>query len=153
MKRKRKTTAECVKKQPKLAHHVDAAAATLPLLQHYYPEVLSLRRYLASRGHGTSRKRRRKILQYGNTDGNTDGMVNDRQVDLALVHLLDTTLIGIPKAVRPVAVEDVDRDITIFTQQVNDSTTSISATQGALKQGEVRPVAAPVLDTSSHLCH
>ncbi|KAI7549848.1 hypothetical protein KC317_g14455 [Hortaea werneckii] len=98
MKRKRKTTAECVKKQPKLAHHVDAAAATLPLLQHYYPEVLSLRRYLASRGHGTSRKRRRKILQYGSTDGNTDGMVNDRQVDLALVHLLDTTLIGIPKA-------------------------------------------------------
>lgn len=149
MKRKRKTTANCANKQPKLAHHVGAATATLPLLRHYYPEVLSLRQYLASRGHGTSRKRRRNILQYGNTDG----LANHCQVDLALVHLLDTTLIGLPKVVRPVAVEDVDRDITIFTQQINDSTTSINATQGALKQEEVRPVTTPALDISLHLCH
>ncbi|KAI7488359.1 hypothetical protein KC351_g2021, partial [Hortaea werneckii] len=133
MKRKRKTTHECAKKHPKLAHHVGPAAPTLPLLRHYYPEVLSLRQYLASGGHGTSRKRRRKILQYGNTDG----VVDHCQADASIVHLLDTTLIGIPKVVRPVAVEDVDKDITIFTQQVNNSTTSISATQGALKQGEI----------------
>ncbi|KAI6887672.1 hypothetical protein KC360_g3080 [Hortaea werneckii] len=133
MKRKRKTTAECAKKHPKLAQHVGAAAPTLPLLRHYYPEVLSLRQYLAARGHGTSRKRRRKILQYGNSDG----LIDHCQANVSLVHLLDTALVGIPKAVRPIAVEDVDRDITVFTQQVNDSTTSISATQGALKQGEI----------------
>lgn len=149
MKRKRKITVECPKKQLKLAHHAGAATATLPLLRHYYPEVLSLRQYLASRGHGTSRKRRRKIVQYGKTDG----VFNRCPTDLALVHLLDTTLIGVPKVVRPVVVEDVDRDITIFTQQVNDSTASISATQGALKQEEVRPITTSVLDIFFHLCH
>ncbi|KAI7675364.1 hypothetical protein KC318_g994, partial [Hortaea werneckii] len=139
MKRKRETKVERARKQLKLAHHAGAAgaagaaAATLPLLRHYYPEVLSLRQYLASRGHGTPRKRRRKILQYGSSND----AVNHCQAEPALVHLLDTTFIGIPNGVHPVAVEDVDRDITIFTQQVNDSTTSISATQGALKQEEI----------------
>lgn len=152
MKRKRETKIERARKQLKLAYHAGAAgaaAATLPLLRHYYPEVLSLRQYLASRGHGTSRKRRRKILQYGRCNG----AVNHCQVELALVHLLDTTFIGIPKGVHPVAVEDVDRDITIFTQQVNDSTTSISATQGALKQEEVRPITTPAFDIFFHLCN
>lgn len=111
-----------------------AMAATLPLLRQYYPQVLTLRQHLASEGSKTSRKRRRKILQHGLSIGKE---ASQRHVDEGLRRLLDTTLVGAFDRVNAVSLESIDKDISVFTQQVNDSTTTISPTQGALRQTEV----------------
>ncbi|TKA26334.1 hypothetical protein B0A50_05113 [Salinomyces thailandicus] len=134
MKRKRKHGAEQPSKRPKRDLDMGAMAATLPLLRQYYPQVLTLRQHLASEGSKTSRKRRRKILQHGLSIGKE---ASQRHVDEGLRRLLDTTLVGAFDRVNAVSLESIDKDISVFTQQVNDSTTTISPTQGALRQTEI----------------
>ena len=53
--------------------------------------------------------------------------------------LLDETVVGSFGKGEDVEIETIERDITVFTQQLSDSTTTISPTQGALKQAEVGP--------------
>jgi len=130
-KRKRHVTERIVKKQ-KLNCKV-GSEATLPLLRQYYPQVLTLRDYLTSRLSKASKKRRRKVLHHGLQLSNWDGS----STDLAVLRLLDTTVVGAFNSASTVDLESIDKDISIFTQQLSDTTTSISPTQGALKQSEV----------------
>ena len=93
-----------------------------PLLRKYYPEVVTLRQYLASR---LPKKRRRRLQQYGK-----DG-------DQTVCQLLDKTVIG---AFQHINVEDssvVDDDISTFTQQLTNADSSITLTPGEFKQSEV----------------
>jgi telomerase reverse transcriptase len=130
MKRKRKTRrGSGVEKRQKLDTPASDPAAW-PLLRQYYPEVITLRQYLASKQTKLSKRRRRAILHYGEDD--KDGQVLDEQV----LSLLDHTAVGAFKDVRMTSAEDIDKDITIFTQQVSTAST-ITPTQGALKQSEV----------------
>ncbi|KAK4500419.1 hypothetical protein PRZ48_008608 [Zasmidium cellare] len=123
MKRKRPTrpSESSIKKQ-----RTDSNAAqrpSYPLLQKYYRQVVTLRQYLASR---LSRKRRKRLQQYGRKDG-----------DESISHLLDTTLIG---TFGHAQVEDssfVGDDLTIFTQQLSNSDSSIALTPGSFKQTEI----------------
>jgi len=141
-KRKRRATEPVVKKQ-KLNSAVNSEA-TLPLLRQYYPQVLTLRNYLASRLSKASKKRRRKVLHYGLPSSDRD----DSSPDPVVVRLLNTTFIGAFNNVNESDLESIDKDISVFTQQLSNSTTSISPTQGALKQSEVGRYANPSFNAS-----
>jgi telomerase reverse transcriptase len=104
---------------------------TAPLLRQYYPQVVTLRHYLASRLSNFSKKRRKKLLQYGSSDRNEHGA--------AVAELLDSTLVGTFNRVNAeeFELETIEKDISAFTQQLTESANEISLTQGALKQSEV----------------
>jgi len=133
MKRKRKAKRdERVEKRPKTDSDI-AEPPTWLLLRQYYTKVLTLRQYLVWALSG-SKKRQRKLLHYGRfTDKRSSG-----SVDPSVVHLLDSIVVGIAEEAEPVDDESIDKDITLFTQQLSEPSLVISATQGALKQLEVR---------------
>ncbi|TKA71880.1 hypothetical protein B0A55_06334 [Friedmanniomyces simplex] len=129
MKRKRKTqTAECAVKKPKttansVSHH------TAALLRQYYPRVSTLREYLVSRLLKGSKQRSRELLRYG------DG-IHGMDADAAVVWLLDRTLVGSFDQTSAMDYDSIDRDITLFTQQLTECTDIIGPTQGAFQQSE-----------------
>ena len=130
MKRKRKSqrNTSAIKRQK--TGDVSKNTPTWPLLRQYYSNVVTLRQYLASR---LSKKGRKKFVHYG-----LDGSDNtDPGADPLVVQLLDGIVVGAFTTAEVSDVESIDKDITIFTQQLSDSAASISATQGALKQSEV----------------
>ncbi|KAM3414559.1 Telomerase reverse transcriptase [Cercospora zeina] len=126
MKRKRASRAgqRANKKQKLLAQSAERPSHAL--LEQYYPEVVTLRQYLASR----LPKKRRRILQHYGRD--VDGEKDD-----ALAHLLDTTLVGSFKHVQVDDSSFVDDDISLFTQQISETSTAPSSTPGKLKQPEI----------------
>lgn len=131
MKRKRRALrVEEASKRPKL----DCKGADQPdwgLLKQYYTTVSTLRHYLAARLTKVSKRRRRELLQYGRRqDGDAAGTDH-------LSVLLDTIVVGAFKDDHPIDAVDIDKDITVFTQQVADASADITPTQGALKQSEV----------------
>lgn len=116
-------------KIPKLGRS-DDLHPTATLLRQYYPQLVTLRQYLASK---LSTKRRRRLLQYGGA-----GQGSNCECVADVTRLLDSVLVGTFNEVGAVDIDGVDRDITIFTQQLSGSTANeISTTQGALKQSEV----------------
>lgn len=143
MKRKRgsRSTQIPVKKQclegGKTPEH-----STVPLLDHYYHQVHTLRRYLVSRLPKTSKKRRRRLLHFGTEP--------DHDRDIAA--LLDAVLVGTTKHV---SINDLDttldNDISVFTQQLSDSDITLSSSPGRLKQAEVGSRLKPFLCTLVHV--
>ena len=133
MKRKRKHHGEqpsSKRAKPDARSHESPA---WPLLCHYYPNVSTLRQYLAAKLSKTSRKRCRTILRYGKNIDSSDS--HDEAAPL--VQLLDGTIVGSFTGTESIDLDTIDRDMTVFTQQLSDSTISISSTQGPLKQSEV----------------
>lgn len=132
MKRKRKNHRDQrVDKRQKVDHHVNGQP-TWALLRYYYPKVLTLRYYLVST-LSKSKKRQRKVLHYG-LDSDRSATTDS---DATVAKLLDSTVIGSPNQTEVPDLESIDKDITLFTQQLSESTATISPTQGALKQSEV----------------
>ncbi|KAF7196012.1 Telomerase reverse transcriptase [Pseudocercospora fuligena] len=126
MKRKRQSReAQRAKKRAKTESD-SFCRPTHPLLQQYYPEVVTLRQYLASR---LSKKRRRRLQQYGR-DATTPSVTE-------LSHLLDSVLVGTSKHVQVDDSSFLEEDITLFTQQVSDADTSLHLTPGHFKQSEI----------------
>lgn len=106
---------------------------TWPLLRHYYPKLLTLRQYLVW-SLSKSKKRQRNLLHYGLNNGKDAST----SVDASVVELLDSVVVGTPHEAETLDPESIDKDITLFTQQVSDSSIgTITPTQGALKQTEV----------------
>jgi len=140
MKRKRKARRdERVEKRQKTDRDI-VEPPTWLLLRQYYTKVLTLRQYLV-RALSGSKKRQRKLLHYGKfTDKRSASLV-----DPSVIHLLDSVVVGAAEETEPVDDESIDKDITLFTQQLSESSLEISATQGAFKQHEVR-------HASSYLC-
>jgi len=131
---------ECALKRAR----VEASSSALPtvtLLRHYYPHVLTLREYLASRLSNGSKKRSRRLLRYGSSDDNSEA-------DESVVNLLDNIYVGCFDHCNVADYERIEGDISVFTQQVEQSDATISLTQGAFQQSEVgRSVACwPSLD-------
>ncbi|USW57953.1 Putative telomerase ribonucleoprotein complex - RNA-binding protein [Septoria linicola] len=126
MKRKRTSrTAQSSNKKRK----TDEALVRRPqhaLLHKYYPEVVTLRQYLASR---LPKKRRRRLQQYGQDA--------DQEHDLRLACLLDQTLVGVFHHIQIDDNSFADDDITLFTQQVSECDAAPSLTPGRLKQPEI----------------
>ena len=125
MKRKRasKSSHQGVNKRRRTDH---------PLLQQYYANISSLRQYLVSKLPKTSKKRRRRLLHYGS--GSAD---DTPTADLRVASLLDGVIVGSFKWIQREPSEDVLSEISVFTQQLTESTVVISPTQGAFKQSEV----------------
>ena len=141
MKRKRKNHVDRrADKRPKL-EPTASPNLTWPLLRQYYPEVSTLRTYLAGR-LSKSKKRRRRLLRYG-----LDG--NDRESNTTLVALLDETIVGSFIEEGKKDFETFEHDLTIFTQHLSGSTAVISPTQGALIQSEVGTILS-LYTTESH---
>lgn len=131
MKRKRKTHTEQreAKRQETAAPSKDPP--TWPLLRQYYPQVLSLRQYLASKLSG---KRRKKVLQYGLAGTNQ----TDSDNGAAVRTLLDTFVVGTSKQLEPAYPDRFDTDLTVFTQHLTNSTAATTSTQtGGLNQCEI----------------
>jgi muramidase (phage lysozyme) len=58
-------------------------------------------------------------------------------VDHGTAQLLDTIQVGTAKHIAAQDFEQLDQDITVFTQQVSESDISISPSAGHLRQSEV----------------
>lgn len=104
-----------------------------PLLHLYYKEVHSLRAYLVSRLPKSAKKRRRRLLRYGLQPEHDESILVENDV----VDLLDSTLVGTSKHVPVQELEQLDQDISAFTQQVSETEISVSPSAGHLRQAEV----------------
>lgn len=147
MKRKRKPHAERrARKRQKTVQHVNNFPTKQLLLQ-YYPQVVSLRHYLASKLSLSSKKRQKRLLHYGQLSDTED----------SLAKLLDTTIVGSFHGAKLAETTSIEKDITLFTQQLSESTATITPTQGAFNQSEVGSIfdaltviLYPLLSHSAH---
>ncbi|KAF2810104.1 uncharacterized protein BDZ99DRAFT_304375 [Mytilinidion resinicola] len=104
-----------------------------PVLQRLYPQLHTLRQYLLSWLPASSKKRRRRIEQLGLSPDATASPGEDAALGL----LLDTTLIGLPKADQSEADKDaLARDMESFSQQLPESTLFLSSNPGHFLQPE-----------------
>lgn len=131
MKRKRKAARDGRAEKRVKLDGIPNAQAAWPLLQRYYTKVVTLRHYLISR-LSSSKRRQRRLLHYG-----TDDHASLTPADPAVVQLLDNIAVGTAEDIEPIDAETIDKDITLFTQQLSKCSPSISLTQGAFKQDEV----------------
>jgi hypothetical protein len=131
MKRKRKSQRDPRVDKRTKPNHDECRPASWSLLEKYYPHVTTLRQFLASAASTVSNKRRKTILRYGRKD------FSDAEHDQTVATLLDSVVVGASKPCGTDDIDDLEKDITVFTQQVSDSTLDISLTQGYLKQSEV----------------
>src|ERR1700743_3245837 len=137
MKRKRKSHRDGRAAKRQKTESATEEGPTWPLLRQYYPEVLTFRQYLASKSCNVPKKCRKRLLQYGIND---DGGFSE-SFDPAVVRLLDDTVVGRFKQAETVERnEAIEKDLAVFTQQVSESSATITPTQGALKQSEVSHV-------------
>lgn len=131
MKRKRKSHSDQREAKRRKNATERKEPPTWPLLHQYYPQVVTLRQHLASRVCG---RRRKKVLQYGSNVSNA----TELQTDSSLTALLDSVVVGSFKQLETNNIDLFDKDLTVFTQQLSNSTAAtISPTQGALNQSEV----------------
>lgn len=106
----------------------------VPLLQQYYHEVHSLRNYLVSRLPKSAKKRRRRLLHYGLQSAQDESIL----VDDGTAQLLDKIQVGTSKRVgNREELEQLDEEISVFTQQVSETDISVSPRTRQLRQSEV----------------
>ncbi|WPH03795.1 Hypothetical protein R9X50_00667800 [Acrodontium crateriforme] len=130
MKRKRKSGGGShVDKCPKIDD--SDLRPSYALLRQYYPEVLTLRNYLVSRLPKTAKRRRRRIRQYGLHCG------SESPSEDGVVDLLDKTLVGSFASVSSDTDDSIEKDLTIFTQHLNDVSVSTLNTQCVPNQSEI----------------
>ena len=137
MKRKRPTHADLKARKRRQGAELPSPARIIPsdaVLRVYYPTVQTLRAYLLSQILDSSRKRRKIILQYdlGVGSKETDN-VNRPNLEL----LLDSTLVGSPRAIPPSAAPPLDQEIQVFAEKLSQCTPGATLSQGLLSQAEV----------------
>lgn len=115
---KRRKVSHCI---PRNTTH--AAFLSHDVLSVCYPEVVSLRQYLADSLPVTSRARRRKLTTHVLEDGSA---------------FLDTTLVGVPTKVEQRIKEDRNREFILFTQSQQRSTSSNNGIREEDRLTEVR---------------
>lgn len=132
-KRKRKTRVATVPEKRQKTEK-SAPNSARKVLEHYYPNVLSLRRYLVARLAQSSKKRRRYVDQYGLAEVEDGCELTVK----ATSDLLDSVLVGCFDF-DGVAVTScrLEKELEVFTQQMAESAVGTTLTQGALTQSEV----------------
>jgi telomerase reverse transcriptase len=132
MKRKRKSSnARGSTKRQRTAG--DQQPPITPLLEQYYDGVHSLRTYLVSRLPKTAKKRRRRLIRYGLQPAQDESILVERSV----VELLDSILVGTGKNIPLQDLDQLDADLSAWTQQVSETDISVSPSTGRLRQSEV----------------
>jgi hypothetical protein len=104
-----------------------------PLLEQYYDGVHSLRTYLVSRLPKTAKKRRRRLLRYGLQPAQDKSIL----VEQSVTELLDSILVGTAKCIPLQDLDQLDADLSAYTQQVSETDISVSPSAGRLRQSEV----------------
>lgn len=116
------------------------AATNHPVLQRLYPHVSTLRHYLLSRLHTSSKNRRRRISQLGTSTSPQDAS-SAHPLDADVAALLDSTLVGVTSTASTVsdeqATKDRDLDVGVFTQRRNQATSGGTFNPGYFLQAEV----------------
>jgi hypothetical protein len=96
--------------------------------------VHSLRNYLLSRLPKSSKKRRRRLLHYGLQSAQDESIL----VDDGTAQLLDEIQVGTSKHIgNREELEQLDDEISVFTQQVSETDISITPRSRQLRQSEV----------------
>lgn len=118
------------------------AAIEQPVLQRFYPRLLTLRHYLLSVLPKSSRNRRRKLAQLGRPVAAKTGPHSTCSPDdIELAQLLDSTVIGDSGTAKVENEEqltkDRNRDIETFTQQLSPAITASTFKPGYFMQSEV----------------
>lgn len=93
--------------------------ATHPVLQRFYPQVLTLRRFLLSKLARASTRKRRRIAQLGLGREPTAAPGAVAADDLRI--LLDNTWVGAAHHTAPAELVDLEKDLEIFSQQLPSS--------------------------------
>lgn len=143
---KRKCTASHAGGPRKKAQLVDQSANATPpsieqpVLQRFYPQLLTLRHYLLSVLPKSSKNRRRKLAQLGRPIAAKDAP-SACALDIELGHLLDSTVIGKHEIGKIENEEELTRervkDIEIFTQQLSPALTESTFKPGYFLQSGV----------------
>jgi hypothetical protein len=130
----------------KKAHLVDQSASATPaaieqpVLQRFYPRLLTLRHYLLSVLPKSSRNRRRKLTHLGRPIASSEA-TSICEPDVELGQLLDSTVIGERETTKVDVEERLTkeriRDIETFTQQLSPAITGGTFEPGYFKQAEV----------------
>ena len=124
-----------------------------PVLRRLYPQVLTLRHHLLSKLPKSSKNRRRRISQLGLTSPAQDDAATC-DVDTALGHLLDLTLVGcLPDTAsntQEQVAKELDREIERFTQQRSQIVSGGTFRPGYFMQSEVGLVTQSQLHNIAH---
>lgn len=130
----------------KKAHLVDQSASATPaaieqpVLQRFYPRLLTLRHYLLSVLPNSSRNRRRKLSHLGRPVAPNKASATF-ELDVKLGQLLDSAVIGEREIAKVDGQEQLTkertRDIETFTQQLSPAITGGTFEPGYFKQAEV----------------
>jgi hypothetical protein len=145
----------------KKAHLVDQSASATPaaieqpVLQRFYPRLLTLRHYLLSVLPKSSRNRRRKLAHLGRPIASNEATATC-EPDFELGQLLDSTVIGERETAKIDVEEQLTkeriRDIKTFTQQLSPATTGGTFEPGYFKQAEVGVAQRQVVDLARSSC-
>lgn len=118
-----------------------AAAIDHPVLQRFYPRLLTLRHYLLSVLPNSSKNRRRKLAQLGRPIATKEPAHSTCTPDVELGQLLDSIVIGQHKTTKTKDDEQLakerSRDIETFTQQLSPPITGGTFRPGQFLQSEV----------------
>lgn len=104
-----------------------------PLLEQYYHGVHSLRAYLVSRLPKTAKKRRRRLHNYGLHPVQDESIL----IEQGVVELLDSILVGTAGCITLQDVDQLDAEISAYTQELSETDISVSQCAGRLRQSEV----------------
>jgi hypothetical protein len=111
-----------------------------PVLQRFYPRLLTLRHYLLSVLPKSSKNRRRKLAQLGRPIA-AKGATSTCHPDIELGQLLDSTVVGEHNTAKIDNEEQLTRernkDIETFTQQLSPAITGGTFKPGYFLQSEV----------------
>ncbi|KAH9860521.1 hypothetical protein J1614_011852 [Plenodomus biglobosus] len=110
-----------------------------PVLRRLFPRVLTLRHYLLSQLSNSSKSRRRRIAQIGQSTSALDA-TSKQPIDEELGRLLDTALVSTGTVASAETFEQItkerNRDIEIFTQQRSQGTSGGTFKPGYHLQSE-----------------
>lgn len=117
-----------------------SSAIEQPVLQRFYPRLITLRRYVLSQLPKSSKNRRRKLAQLGwPTIGKSTTSTGDADVELG--QLLDSTVVGEQKMAQiennAQVVRERNKDVETFTQQLSPATIGGTLRPGYFLQSEV----------------
>lgn len=142
---KRKCTSHAGRPRKK-AHLLDQSATATPppveqpVLQRFYPRLLTLRHHLLAQLPKTSKNRRRKLAQLGLPSASKSAS-STSDVDLDLGQLLDSTVVGDHNTKQTEAREQLaverTKDMETFTQQRSPAITGGTFKPGYFLQAEV----------------
>lgn len=133
-----------------------SSAIEQPVLQRFYPRLLTLRRYVLLQLPKSSKNRRRKLAQLG-WPTTSKSATSTGDTDIELGQLLDSTVVGEQKTVNieshAQVAKERNEDVEAFTQQLSPATIGGTLRPGYFLQSEVGRVTWQIVARSKRHKH